>query len=169
MPAAAFQINLKPNTSTEFTAPPSNGVTAALVFPLGAVSQETVVTYQTVRATDLPSDTAGTGYSFQLEATFNNNALHSQTQTFAFNTAVFATFDYEDSTVFGIDEAQLQLLAQDPITQLWADAGCGEYVRNPEMNRFTVPICQTAHFAIAGPASSEAAFRAYLPLIGGRP
>jgi hypothetical protein len=78
---------------------------------------------------------------------------------FTFAQPVMVTIYYSQQDVRLIaDENQLVLHRWEE--NVWADAACDAYVRQPFENRVSAPICGLSHFALFGPTH-----RVYLPLV----
>lgn len=136
--------------------------TTTIVVPAGAVDEALQLVLQPRDPLTIPAGFGFAGESFTLDV-FDNGVL---VDGFAFKKPVAVTIDYEDSSIIGLDEANLRLYFYDETTQNWVDAATtctppSTYTRDLANNRFTVNICHLTEFAVFSTKLSSL----YLPLI----
>ncbi|GEM_PF-3411817 len=85
--------------------------------------------------------------------------------TFVFQKPVTVTIDYSEADVVGLNEAKLKLYYRNGNN--WLDTACGQYIRLPDKNRLTIPICHLSELALLEqiPVSGGQVNLVYLPII----
>jgi photosystem II stability/assembly factor-like uncharacterized protein len=134
-------------TSTE-------GMTATIDIPAGAVTEDSLFLYTDITTAALPADILAYG-----GLSFNLNVYQSGAKVpdIDFVNPVTVTLQYTDTHLAGLPEENLALLIWNGST--WRNAACGGYARNPGENKLAVPICQAGQFALV-----LEPYRVYLPL-----
>ena len=121
----------------------TEGLSATIEFPAGAVGVTQTVTY--VPLDDLPTD--GLAFALVPDLTFSE--------------PVTITIHYRDSDVEQMDEDKLKLYTYDWSTGSWVEADpCGGYVRDPLNNTLEVAVCHFSDYALIGWP-----YALYLPLV----
>jgi ABC-type glycerol-3-phosphate transport system substrate-binding protein len=121
----------------------TQGLSATLEFPAGAVADAETVSY--VPLDDLP--TGGLAFALVPDLTFAQ--------------PVTITIEYRDSDVEGMDEEELKLYIYHWSSGLWVDADpCGGYIRDPLNNILEAGICHFSDYALG----DWPVFVNYLPL-----
>jgi multiple sugar transport system substrate-binding protein len=141
--ASAPDSAVIPPTGGTLTYTGTQGISATVQFPAGALTETETVSY--VPLDDLPTD----GLAFALAPNLT------------FDRPVTLTIHYRDEDVAGMDENALRLYTYDWSINSWVDADpCGGYVRWPDENLLQAFVC---HFSDYG--MMQFAFRIHLPLI----
>ena len=86
------------------------------------------------------------GTAFDLTG-YQDDAL---VQGLVFEKPVLVTIQYTDPQVEGLSTSSLTLMHWDTTKSEWQEAACDAYVRAPEKNRVTAPICHLSRFALFG-------------------
>jgi hypothetical protein len=104
------------------------------------------------------------GQSFILSAYRDGTYLSG----FAFEQPVTITVTYTDAQIRGVSEADLWLLTRHG-TEWWdARLMCSpssSYLREPDVNRLSVPICHLSEYALYGPGVDPYPHKVFLPLV----
>lgn len=129
----------------------TNGLPINFSIPNNTFSDQVTLMY-----TKLPADTVGAftfaGVSFDLSVLLNGVAV----TTLARPITVFV--EYDEADLAGKLESDLTLSYWNGTG--WEDAACGEYVRDYDLNYFSVPICHLSRFSVLGD------LKYFLPFIG---
>lgn len=139
----------------------TDGSAITVTVPAGAVPYPTALALAPLaEPADAPDGLLFAGRSFALDAYRDSVLLEG----FAFDTPVTMTLTYTDDQVAGVDEGTLALYVREGTA--WVDAATtcappSSYLREPDANRLTVPICHLSEYALFG----EASYKAFLPLV----
>ncbi len=127
----------------------SNDGRTTVTVPAGAVDGNlTLILKPTPPASGFRPPLVSTGNDFEALA-FDANGEVSQ-----FNQALTFTLKYNDSDIGLMPEENLALHYYDVNAKQWRDTistcSSGSYIRNPEQNQFSLPVCHLTDFAVVG-------------------
>jgi hypothetical protein len=151
------------DTQSTLVYPSPDGLTTTLDIPAGAVTDTTYLAYNTINeVTDIPQGHTFAGRAFSLDA-YRDMAILSD---FHFARSPTVTLAYDGAVVSGTRESNLLLAYWDGDT--WVDIvdSCpgAEYVRQPEQDQLSVPICHLSQFALLSREESGP-HTVYVPLV----
>ncbi|MBN1484632.1 MAG: hypothetical protein JXA37_07910 [Chloroflexia bacterium] len=137
----------------------TQGTVTSIEVPAGAVAQTITLAYAPVQELLAPEGYRWAGLAFDLKAYLSDTLQPG----FQFATPVTLSAVYSEGLVLG--ETNLLFLYWDEIAEAWIDAAetcdpASGYLRSPEEDRLSVPICHLSQFALLEPVE-----QIFLPLV----
>ena len=126
-----------------------SGSSIEILVPSGAVKQDSLLVYTPVFSDTAPTGMVFAGTAFDL-AGYQDSV---QVSDLVFEKPVLVSIQYSNGQVEGLLPSSLTLMYWDTAKSAWQEAACDEYVRAPEENLVTAPICHLSRFALFGTES----------------
>jgi hypothetical protein len=133
----SLSTTLTPSTTTILT---SASEALTWIFPAGAVDRPTQISFTPLWPGGWQTaPLIATQTAFLLTATVDGQPVLP-----TFSVPVSMSWDYSDKYTSGVDENGLRLFRGDG--EIWRDAACMPYQRDPAENRLMFAICHTGRF-----------------------